>query len=239
MRVRYKFLFLFIIVAGAAAIMINLGLFEEEDAAPSDISEQIEALGNDRYEITKVRDDGNMYKVWINFKTQLGSNSAAKVYTDSVRDNTRSILMEADIERDIAVYGSQKLIQGRSIEYGTSYYYQSSDTYLFIAKENEPEPPGITEQIQALAKAYYSISRIEPSGDLYEIWIDLKTDPGSASVVKIYTDSVYEDVRSILENEDAESDIIVHGIRTGTGGKVTEYGATYYYLSSDEYEFIE
>ena len=239
MRVRYKLLILFIIVAGAAAILINLGLFEEEDVAPSEIREQIENLSNDIYEVTKVSDDGNMYKIWIDFKSQLGAHSEAKVHTDSVCTNIRSILMEANIDRDIAVYGMRELIHGKLTKYGTTYYYQALDEYQFIAKEEEVMPPSITEQIQALGRESYSISKIEPGDDSYEIWIDFKIEPGSASVARIYTDSVCEDTRSILANEDTGTDIIVHGIRSSTGGAITEYGATYYYQSTNTYEFIE
>ncbi len=129
MKIRIKLLVLFIIVGIGAAIAINMGLFENDDP-PEHIKTQIEALETTRYEVTSVKDTGELYKIQMNL-LEIPSDKTVESWARAICEKVNLILRGESITRDISV----KIyvpIGGKTKYYGEIYYDASRFYYEYI-----------------------------------------------------------------------------------------------------------
>lgn len=129
MKISVKLLILFIIVGGIAAVANNLGWLEQDDA-PDEIKDQIKALGNRSYEITSIRDDGEIYKIRLRLH-DIPAASVIENWATSVCKEIRSILREESVTRDIEVSVYANLLGGQQQEYGECYYDHDRFSYSY------------------------------------------------------------------------------------------------------------
>ena len=129
MKIRVKLLILFIIVGIGAAVAINMGWLENEDP-PEDIKAQIAALETKNYEITSVKDTGELYKIRLKL-LEIPSDSTAESWARLVCEEIHYILRGEAVNRDVSVKTYADLMGGKTKYYGEVYYNRSTHQYSF------------------------------------------------------------------------------------------------------------
>ncbi|MFO8100756.1 MAG: hypothetical protein R6U37_01095 [Dehalococcoidia bacterium] len=133
MKTRIKILILFIIVGAGAAVAVNMGLLESEDP-PENVKEQIEALETRNYEITSVKDTGELYKVRMELLEIPGDKTVEK-WARATCAEVHLILRGEGLTRDISVKTYADILGGKTKYYGEVYYDASIYQYTFEKPE--------------------------------------------------------------------------------------------------------
>lgn len=132
-RILLPILVIGIFLLGACGTPTGVPSAEEQSKIPAEIEQQVYAIsqGSEDYSVSEVKDDGTVYRIYIELLFEPQSYTEVEGCTDSACVNCHEIFTQAGINRDISVWARRTLSDGKVALYGRTYYSQATGKYEF------------------------------------------------------------------------------------------------------------
>ena len=116
---------------------------QQEKEKPSKIEQKIKAISDNEtiakfISISKIEDDGSMYRIWITLLFDPRSYDEVQTWTDVVCKSSKLILDNNGVVRNISVWAIRAVrFEGRvgAIFYGRTFYDHHTDKFEFKNRE--------------------------------------------------------------------------------------------------------